>query len=344
MAVVKRMSSKAKVKKLETYLKQDFKTEENLISGINCDSDNFAKQCEMTSLLYRKNQEKDDRKYYHIIQSFSPLDNQKLTYEQAHELGKQFAEKNFQGHEVLVVTHKDKDHIHNHFVVNSVNFENGKKYRADNKSLWKLRRTSNELCKENGLVNSIQELGKRAKEKMKSGELRKTLRSENVWKLELKAQITECASTSSNETEFKAKMIEKYNVEVKERTKTRKGQKIIIYEYKPKGNRKFFDGEKRLGIDYGKEHIRNGFIGRSEEKARRNDTRVNAEQQLRTVDTRASIKDRGTNTDRTDLAIAELKARGTDRTIARANERRAETQNPFREDKQRVKPSRGRER
>lgn len=299
MAVVKRMSSKAKVGKIEKYLKQEEKTEEKLISGINCDSDNFAKQCEMTNTLYNKNRNQNDRKYYHIIQSFSPLDNKKITLEQVHKIGEQFAEKNFKGFEVLVVTHKDKEHIHNHFIVNSVSLENGKKYRADNKSLWELRRTSNELCKQNGLVNSIQELGKRTKDKLQSGELRKMVRGEDTWKAELKSQIVECASTSRSETEFKEKMKEKYNVIVTERVRNSKGQKEEIYEYQPKGNKKPC-GEHRLGEEYGKEKIRNGFIGRSEEKARGNDTRINTEQPI------GEIRNRQLEITNTDIRITEL--------------------------------------
>lgn len=69
-----------------------------------------------------------------------------------------------------------------------------------------------------------------------------------------------------------------------------------------------------------------------------------ARKQLQTTDTRTDSQDRGIDTDRTDLAISELKARETDRTIARTNERRAETQNPFRETKPRNKPSQVQER
>lgn len=300
MAVVKRMSSKAKVGKIEKYLKQEEKTEEKLISGINCDSDNFAKQCEMTSAFYNKNQKMGDRKYYHVIQSFSPKDNSNLTLDKAHKIGEQFAEKNFKGYEVLVVTHKDKEHIHNHYIVNSVSLENGKKYRADNKSLWQLRRTSNELCRENNLVNSIQPIEKRAKEKIKSGELRKMVRSEDTWKSELKAQIKECASTSYSENEFKQKMKEKYNVEVTERTRTSKGKKSTIYQYQPKGNRKPC-GENRLGEEYGKEYIINGIIRRSEEKARGKDTGTTAEQ------SGGTIRNRQIEINDTDIRIAELK-------------------------------------
>lgn len=320
MAVVKRMSSKAKVGKIEKYLKQEEKTEEKLISGMNCDSDNFAKQCEMTSMLYDKNQGKNDRKYYHIIQSFSPKDNEKLTLEKAHKIGEQFAEKNFKGYEVLVVTHKDKEHIHNHFVVNSVSLENGKKYRADNKSLWQLRRTSNELCRQNGLVNSIQELGKRTKDKIQSGELRKMVRGEDTWKSELKAQIKECASTSNSENEFKQKMKEKYNVEVTERTRTSKGQKTTIYQYQPQGNRKPC-GENRLGEEYGKEHIRNGIIRRSEEKARGKDTRVNAEQSSGAI-ANSTIRDRQIELNNTDIGIAELQIKRAEQELAKVERER----------------------
>ncbi len=312
MAIIRRISSKAKVRKIETYLKQECKTEEKLISGINCDSDNFSKQCEMTNLLYRKNQERNDRKYYHIIQSFSPKDNGKLTYEQAHKIGKQFAEKNFKGYEVLVVTHKDKEHIHNHFVVNSVSFETGKKYRADNRSLWQLRRSSNELCKENELVHSIHSLEKKAMQKIKSGELRKMLRGEDVWKAELRAQIKECFYTSKSETEFMEKMQEKYKVAVKERTRTVKGKKETIYEYKPEGFRKFFDGAKRLGEEYGKEYIRNGIIRRSQEETRENDRRT-----IGTGTIECAIRNRAI-----DLVGSDVKQR--EREIERADSEREE--------------------
>lgn len=266
MAVIKRMSSHATVGKVEKYLKQDKKTEEKLISGMNCNSDNFAKECQSTNLLYNKNKEKGERKYYHIVQSFSPEDNKYLSYEKAHKMAREFAEKNFKGHEVLIVTHKDTDHIHNHFIVNSINMENGKKYRADNKSLWQMREYSNELCKQNGLLHSIQDLKKKSKSKIKSGEVRKVLRDEEVWKVNLKLQIEETAKKAKTPEQFKKDMEEKFKVEVQERTRKSKGKVETIYEYKPEGNRKFCP-ENRLGTDYGKENI-DGIIRRNEEKTR----------------------------------------------------------------------------
>ena len=260
------MSSKASVGKVEKYLKQEEKTEEKLISGMNCDSDNFARECQATNLLYNKNQNKDDRKYYHVVQSFSPQDNATLSPEKAHKMAMKFAEKNFKGHEVLVVTHRDKDHIHNHYVVNSVNLETGIKYRADNKSLWRMREHSNDLCKNNGLTHSIQNLNKKAKDKMKSGELRKTLRGEDVWKTKLKAQIEATAERTTSPEQFKKEMAEKHKVEVQERTRKSKGKTETVYEYKPEGNRKFCP-DNRLGMDYGKENV-DGIIRRNAERQR----------------------------------------------------------------------------
>ncbi len=124
------------------------------------------------------------------------------------------------------------------------------------------------------LTISIQPLKKKAMQKIKSGELRKILRGEEVWKVELRAQIKECSYTSKSETEFVEKMQEKYKVAVKERTRTVKGKKETIYEYKPEGFRKFFDGAKRLGEEYGKEYIANGIIRRSHEETRENDRRI----------------------------------------------------------------------
>lgn len=271
MAIIKRMSSKASVGKVEKYLKQEEKTEERLISGMNCDSENFARECQATNLLYNKNQHKEDRKYYHVVQSFSPKDSDNLSPEKAHKIAMEFAEKNFKGHEVLVVTHRDKDHVHNHFIVNSVSLENGKKYRADNKSLWQMREQSNDLCKKNGLTHSIQDLKKKSKDKMKSGELRKALRGEDVWKTDLKAKIEATAQKATSPEQFKKEMSEKFKVEVQERTRKSKGKSETVYEYKPEGNRKFCP-ENRLGLDYGKENI-DGIIRRNAEKERSENTR-----------------------------------------------------------------------
>src|SRR5699024_12563660 len=70
------------------------------------------------------------------------------TPEKANQVGLELAEKLAPGHEVAVYTHDDTDHIHNHIVINSVNFETGKKYQAHGKeAIERARSVSDEVCK-----------------------------------------------------------------------------------------------------------------------------------------------------------------------------------------------------
>lgn len=90
------------------------------------------------------------REYYHYVQSFPP--NENITPEQALEQAKEFLErtKKFRSFEVLVATHKDRAHIHTHFIVNSVSFVDGKKFHISNKELEELKRLQNQINIEKG--------------------------------------------------------------------------------------------------------------------------------------------------------------------------------------------------
>ena len=87
---------------------------------------------------------------YHFIQSFAPGE---VTPEQAHEIGKEFARRLFGDHfEVVIGTHLDKHHLHNHLVVNSVSCIDGHKYHSSPESYYNdVRGTSDALCRENDL-------------------------------------------------------------------------------------------------------------------------------------------------------------------------------------------------
>lgn len=87
----------------------------------------------------------------HIVQSFSPKDSQSSTPEQLHTIGIELAEGQFKGHQFLIRTHTDKAHVHNHIVVNTVNFETGRKIENKRSLIHKLRDASDKLCAENGL-------------------------------------------------------------------------------------------------------------------------------------------------------------------------------------------------
>lgn len=87
----------------------------------------------------------DGRTYYHIVQSFSPDDN--ISAETAHEIGLKFAEY-FPEFQVLVTTHYNTKHIHNHLIMNSVNFKTGKKFHQTRDELLEVKAYSNKICKE----------------------------------------------------------------------------------------------------------------------------------------------------------------------------------------------------
>ena len=87
--------------------------------------------------------------FYHYDQSFKADEN--IPPKTAHEIAMKFAEDNYPGYEVLVATHMDKAHIHSHFIINSVSFEDGKKLHQNKETLKKLRACSDEICKSYGL-------------------------------------------------------------------------------------------------------------------------------------------------------------------------------------------------
>ena len=92
----------------------------------------------------------DGRLGYHVIQSFSPDDN--VTPEMAHEIGKRYAEKLFGDFEVVIGTHVDKSHIHNHIVINSVSCIDGHKLHTPKGYLRNvMRKVSDRYCEEYSL-------------------------------------------------------------------------------------------------------------------------------------------------------------------------------------------------
>ena len=156
MAVIKAVSSKAPISTVIDYVSKDEKTEDKLLSGYNLTSPDTAKdEMQATKEVWGKT---GGRTYKHFVQSFAPDEN--ITAEQAHELAVKFAEQcpQFKGFEVLIATHQDREHIHTHFVVNSVNFENGHKFQMKSTELQDMKDLSDKLCAERGL--SITKKGK----------------------------------------------------------------------------------------------------------------------------------------------------------------------------------------
>ncbi len=155
MATVKflpesKMQSRAGLSSILNYCQKEKKTQHGdrqLVTGINCLPASAYKEFVSTKLFYRKD---SGRMFYHLLQSFSPDEN--ISPETAHEIAVKFASEQFQGYEVLVATHVDKEHIHSHLIINSVNSETGNKYHADKDEIQKLRNASDKLCLEYGLT------------------------------------------------------------------------------------------------------------------------------------------------------------------------------------------------
>ena len=132
-----------------TYAANPEKTEQLFFtSAINCDSCETAfAEMQATKRRFGK---LGGVVGYHFIQSFAPGE---VTPEQAHAIGVAFAQRLFgDRYEVVIGTHLDKAHLHNHVVVNSVSFVDGKKYHSSPGSYYfEVRSTSDILCRENDL-------------------------------------------------------------------------------------------------------------------------------------------------------------------------------------------------
>lgn len=119
----------------------------SFVAGINCNP--ATARTEMLAVKKRFGKE-DGTVAYHGYQSFAPGE---ATPEMAHEIGKKLAARLWgKKYQVIVATHLDKaNHLHNHFVVNTVSFVDGIKYHRTEKDYYDMQRTSDELCREYGL-------------------------------------------------------------------------------------------------------------------------------------------------------------------------------------------------
>ena len=93
--------------------------------------------------------DKDTHLGRRLIQAFAPGE---VSAEDAYEIGIEPAEKILGGkYELVLTTHIDKDHIHNHLIFNAVSFQDHKHSHSDTRSYHEIRRTSDHICKEHGL-------------------------------------------------------------------------------------------------------------------------------------------------------------------------------------------------
>ena len=169
---------------------------QQLVSGIGCQPETAFDEFLSTKLLHHKD---GGVMFYHMVQSFPKGAN--IDPRTAHEAARQLAGY-FEGCEVLVCTHTDREHIHSHCIINSVNFETGKKVHMADEQIQELRIRNDQICEELGLPK-FQRDGQRQSRGMSNTEYYTASKGES-WKFELMRVIDDCMRYAGNREEFLA--------------------------------------------------------------------------------------------------------------------------------------------
>ena len=167
-----------------------------LVSGIGCQPETAFDEFLSTKLLHHKD---GGMMFYHMVQSFPKGAN--IDPRAAHEAARRLAGY-FEGCEVLVCTHVDREHIHSHCIINSVNFETGRKVHMADEQIQELRIRNDQICEELGLPK-FQKDEQRQSRGMSNAEYYTADRGES-WKFELMRVIDDCMRYAGNREEFLA--------------------------------------------------------------------------------------------------------------------------------------------
>ena len=185
------------MKSVMRYVSQLSKTiwdGQQLVSGIGCQPETAFDEFLSTKLLHRKD---GGVMLYHMVQSFPK--GADIDPCAAHEAARRLAGY-FEGCEVLVCTHVDREHVHSHCIINSVNFETGKKVHMADEQIQELRVRNDQICEELGLPK-FQKDEQRQSRGMSNAEYYTASKGES-WKFELMRVIDECMRCAGNREEF----------------------------------------------------------------------------------------------------------------------------------------------
>ena len=188
--------SRAAMRGVMLYVMQEKKTAWEgvpLVSGINCQPQSVYDDFLNTKLLYHKD---GGVMFYHMVQSFPK--GEAVDPRQAHEAARRLA-KYFDGCEALVCTHVDREHIHSHCVINSVNFETGKKLHMAKEQLQELMRRNDAICQEMGLP--VFDAPTQQARGMSGAEYHTALKGQS-WKLRLMNTIDACMKYAAGKDAF----------------------------------------------------------------------------------------------------------------------------------------------
>ena len=241
MAVTKIHPVKSTLKKALDYIENPDKTEDKmLVSSYGCSYETADIEFEM---LLEQAYKKGNNLAHHLIQSFAPRE---ATPEQAHEIGRQLADEVLQGkYPYVLTTHIDKGHVHNHIVFCAVDMVNQRKYISNKQSYAYIRRTSDRLCKENGL--SVVKPGQSKGQSYAEWDAQRKGKS---WKVKLKIAIDAAIPQSKDFDDF-LRLMELQGYEIK------RGKFI---SFRAHGQERFTRC-KTLGEQYTEEAITRRVVG-----------------------------------------------------------------------------------
>lgn len=231
------------LRKVLDYTRRDAKTEKQFyVTGINCDP---ATACEQMGRTKRQYQKRDGILAFHGYQAFAPGE---ATPETAHAIGVKLAQKLWGDRfEVVVSTHLDKRHLHNHFVLNSVSFKDGKRYYDNNATYALMRQASDKICREYSL--SVIENPQRVKSKHYA-EWTAEQEGKSTWRGLIREDVDKAIAAAMTFTQFIA-ILRKEGYEVKT------GVKHMAVC--PLGKARFVR-LKTLGDDYAEEAIKRRIL------------------------------------------------------------------------------------
>lgn len=226
--------------------KEDSDVLEHFVSGVNCHP--ATARAEMLSVKKRFGKE-DGTIAYHGYQSFAPGE---ATPEMAHKIGVELAQRLWgDRYQVVVATHLDKaNHLHSHFVLNTVSFVDGIKYHRTAKDYYEMQAVSDALCREYGL--SVIENPQPGKSKH-YGEWRAEQEQRPTWRGIVRSDIDEVIRQSMTERQFFENLHRKgYEVKV--------GKDISV---RPPGKERFVRLARNFGEAYTLEGIRRRILEQS---------------------------------------------------------------------------------
>lgn len=184
------------------------KTRADLYGAFGCNRDNFANSLLITRKMH-------DKKYSRYKQkdilaqkmsiSFHPDDNDKLTYEEADKIAREFAHKFFwsKRYEAMWAVHTDTEHIHVHFIVSNCNVKTGKSFRRGMPELKEMSQFFGEQCMERGLTHSVRDTfynEERTQERKSFAECQMQKHDKLSFKEEIKAYVRLAMNSTETRT------------------------------------------------------------------------------------------------------------------------------------------------